>query len=113
MPFVITSACIDVKDGGCLSGGCPADCIYTGGRKMYINPDECTECGACAVACPVGAAMLDEMVPAAEKEFIKNEELFFTEVLPGRDEPLGEEPGGASKTGKINADTEFIANFKK
>ncbi|SQE00224.1 MULTISPECIES: DUF362 domain-containing protein [unclassified Parafrankia] len=112
MPFVITSACIDVKDGACLGGGCPADCIYEGNRKMYINPDECTECGACAVACPVGAAMIDEMVPDEEQDFIKSEELFFSEVLPGRDEPLGE-PGGAAEVGKINADSEFVAVYKK
>ncbi|CUU57177.1 4Fe-4S binding domain-containing protein [Parafrankia irregularis] len=113
MPFVITSACIDVKDGACLDGGCPADCIYTGGRKMYINPDECTECGACALRCPVGAAMLDEMVPEEEQEFIRSEELFFSETLPGRDEPIGDDPGGAAKVGKIDADSEFVANFKK
>ncbi|ABD12390.1 (4Fe-4S)-binding protein [Frankia sp. CcI156] len=109
MPFVITAACIDVKDGSCLEG-CPADCIYEGDRKMYINPDECTECGACAVSCPVGAAISDDRVPAKDKEFIESEALFFSAVLPGRDAPLGE-PGGATKLGKIKADTPFIAAY--
>ncbi|WP_041939400.1 MULTISPECIES: DUF362 domain-containing protein [Frankia] len=111
MPYVITAACIDVKDGSCLEG-CPADCIYEGDRKMYINPDECTECGACAVSCPVGAALSDDRVKAKDKEFIDSEAAFFTDILPGRDEPLGE-PGGAARVGKIKADTPFIASYVK
>ncbi|SNQ51929.1 Ferredoxin [Frankia canadensis] len=109
MPFVVTEACIDVKDGACLEG-CPADCIYEGDRKMYIHPDECTECGACAVACPVGAALSDDRVK--DQNFIDSEAAFFSEVLPGRDEPLGE-PGGATRLGKVKADTPFIAAYQK
>ena len=38
MPYVITDACIDVKDKTCLDA-CPVDCIYEGGRTLYIQPD--------------------------------------------------------------------------
>jgi uncharacterized Fe-S center protein len=44
MPYVITDACIDVKDKTCLDA-CPVDCIYEGGRTLYIQPEECIDCG--------------------------------------------------------------------
>ncbi len=50
MPYVITDACIDVKDKTCLDA-CPVDCIYEGGRTLYIQPDECIDCGLCETAC--------------------------------------------------------------
>lgn len=56
MTYVVTEACIDVLDRSCLED-CPADCIYQGDRKMYINPVECIDCGACEQACPVEAAL--------------------------------------------------------
>ncbi|RFT23662.1 ferredoxin, partial [Bifidobacteriaceae bacterium GH022] len=29
---------------------CPVDCIYEGDRTLYINPNECVDCGACEPA---------------------------------------------------------------
>ncbi len=51
MTYVITSTCIDVKDGICQKV-CPVECIYEGGRMMYIQPDECINCGICVSVCP-------------------------------------------------------------
>ena len=65
MTYVITDACIDVKDGTC-SKACPVDCIYEGGRMLYIQPDECINCGICVSVCPVQAIYEDVDVPAAE-----------------------------------------------
>ena len=31
------------------------DCIYEGGRSLYIQPDECVDCGAYEPVCPVEA----------------------------------------------------------
>ena len=31
------------------------DCIYEGARSMYINPDECVDCGACKSICRMDA----------------------------------------------------------
>ena len=52
MPFVITEACIGVKDQSCVAV-CPVDCIITSDADpfMLINPDECIECGACMPEC--------------------------------------------------------------
>ena len=54
MAYVIASTCIDVKDGACQDV-CPVECIYEGGRMMYIQPDECIDCGLCLSVCPVDA----------------------------------------------------------
>lgn len=111
MSYVITSPCVDVKDGACVEE-CTSDAIYEGLRKMYINPNECSECGACESACPIGAITSERRVPATEKDFVASELAFFLDVLPGRDEPLGETPGGGSRLGVIHADTPFVAAYE-
>src|SRR4029453_5885729 len=49
MTYTIAEPCIDVKDRGCVDE-CPVDCIYEGPRMLYIQPDECVDCGACEPA---------------------------------------------------------------
>jgi NAD-dependent dihydropyrimidine dehydrogenase PreA subunit len=66
MPFVVGAACIDVKDLGCLDV-CPVDCIYEGGRTVYIHPTECIDCGLCESVCPVAAIHADDRLPDGEK----------------------------------------------
>lgn len=76
MPLVITSACIDVKDGICTTS-CPVDCIYEGERMFYIHPVECIECGMCESICPVDAIRYADEVSGAEAEFVRiNNEVF-------------------------------------
>ena len=69
MTLVITSACIDVKDGICTTS-CPVDCIYEGGRMYYIHPTECIECGMCESICPVDAIRYDDEVAPGELPFV-------------------------------------------
>ncbi|MFP5335952.1 MAG: ferredoxin [Actinomycetes bacterium] len=106
MPYVIGSSCIDITDQSCVEE-CPVDCIYEGDRKLYINPMECIDCGACEPVCPVEAISQDRRVPEDEKDFITDNRRFFAEPLPGRDEPVGA-PGGARKVGRIGVDTELV-----
>jgi len=107
VPYVITSRCIDVSDQSCVEE-CPVDCIYVGDRKLYINPKECIDCGACEPVCPVEAIAQDRRVPEEDKEFVEDNRRFFTEVLPGRDAPIGA-PGGARKVGEVGVDTPLVA----
>ncbi len=86
MTYVIGKECIDVQDKSCIDV-CPVDCIYEGGRKTYINPNECIDCGACELACPEVA-----IFPARKARgnpewemFTADQAAFFTQVLPGRD----------------------------
>jgi NAD-dependent dihydropyrimidine dehydrogenase PreA subunit len=109
MPYVIASACIDVNDKACVEE-CPVDCIYEGNRKSYINPKECIDCGACEPVCPVEAISQDRRVADDDEQFVIDNGIFFTERLPGRDEPLGT-PGGASKVGDLDTDTQLVRDW--
>jgi NAD-dependent dihydropyrimidine dehydrogenase PreA subunit len=109
VPYVIASPCIDVNDKACVEE-CPVDCIYEGDRKSYINPKECIDCGACEPVCPVEAISQDRRVPQADEQFVADNLAFFTELLPGREEPLGA-PGGAAKVGDLQADTPLVRDW--
>ena len=106
MTYVITTACVDVKHKACAAE-CPVDCIYEGARTMYINPDECVECGACRLLCEVDAIYFEGDLPEEEKKFLADNAAFFTEILPGRDAPLGA-PGGAERLGAVGVDTPMV-----
>jgi len=83
--YVITEPCIGTKDTACVDV-CPVDCIHP--RKdeaefepvehLYINPDECIDCGACQPACPVEAIFRDEDVPEQWQHYIKINADYFS-----------------------------------
>ncbi|WP_159920684.1 ferredoxin [Rhodococcus sp. WAY2] len=110
MPYVINSKCIDTRDQSCVEE-CPVDCIYVGDRKLYINPNECIDCGACEPACPVDAITVDKQVPSNDQTFIDDSRRFFAELLPGREEPIGN-PGGALQFGDVGVDTPLVADYR-
>jgi NAD-dependent dihydropyrimidine dehydrogenase PreA subunit len=109
MPYVIMDGCIDVTDRSCMDE-CPVDCIYEGNRKLYIQPEECIDCGACEPVCPQNAISLDRKTPAEKADFVEDNKRFFAETLPGREAPLGQ-PGGSENTGAIGEDTELVRNW--
>jgi ferredoxin len=96
--YVIAQPCIDVKDKSCIEE-CPVDCIYEGDRMLYIQPDECVDCGACEPVCPVEAIYYEDDVPSQWKEFGKVNTEFFVE--------LGS-PGGAAKVGITHSDHPLV-----
>ncbi len=84
MTYVITEPCIGVKDASCVEV-CPVDCIhptpqeegFEAAEQLYINPDECIDCGACESVCPVTAIFADAEVPEKWQDFtLKNAEYF-------------------------------------
>jgi ferredoxin len=79
MTYVITDACVDIKDKSCMQE-CPVDCIYEGGRMLYINPEECIDCGACEPACPTDAIYFDIDLPENKKNFEKINKEFFIPI---------------------------------
>ena len=82
MTYVITQACINVKDRSCVDV-CPVDCIHPtfaedqGEIQLYINPDECIDCGACEPACPVTAIFAEDDVPADQQKFTAINEDYY------------------------------------
>jgi NAD-dependent dihydropyrimidine dehydrogenase PreA subunit len=107
MTYVIGEPCVDIMDRACVDE-CPVDCIYEGARSLYINPDECVDCGACEPVCPVEAIYYEDDLPETLQPYKDDNARFFTEQLPGHDSPLGA-PGGAAKLGPVGADTGLVA----
>jgi len=78
MTYIITEPCIHVKDATCIEV-CPVDCIhprkdeaeFADAAQLYINPDECIDCGACVPVCPVAAIFPEAEVPKKWKRFIQ------------------------------------------
>lgn len=94
MAYVITAACIDIMDKSCIEE-CPVDCIYEGDRMLYIQPDECVDCGRCEPVCPEVSIYHQEDLPDESRSFEKINAEFFAE--------LGS-PGGARKVGRVGTD---------
>ena len=81
MTYVITQPCVDVMDKSCVDV-CPVDCIHFEegtDRKLYIDPDECIDCGACEPACPVSAIFAEDDTPDSEEAFKEINALWFTD----------------------------------
>jgi NAD-dependent dihydropyrimidine dehydrogenase PreA subunit len=106
--YVIAEACIDCVHRLCVKE-CPVDCIYEGARALYIQPEECINCGACVPVCPEEAIYFEEDLPESLRPYLKDNEDFFTRTLPGRSEPLGS-PRGAARIGRVGADTPLVAS---
>lgn len=84
------TACVDVCPVDCING--PIDIAGLGaevanmskdeleGKMLYINPDECIDCGACLPECPVHA-IYDSEEEAIERdgtdEYVKRNYKFY------------------------------------
>jgi NAD-dependent dihydropyrimidine dehydrogenase PreA subunit len=109
MTYVIGQSCVDVMDKSCVEE-CPVDCIYEGARSLYINPEECVDCGACKSICRMDAIHYETDLPEDQHEHLADNAAFFGETLPGRDGPLGS-PGGAAALGPVGVDTPLVASL--
>jgi ferredoxin len=47
------------------------ECFYGDEQQLYIDPDDCIDCGACVPECPVEAIFLDADVPAKWGDFVQ------------------------------------------
>ena len=101
MTYVIAQPCVDVKDRACVDER-PVDCIYEGERSLYINADECVDCGACEPVCPTEAIFYEDDVPEEWSDYTRANIDFFSL------KDLGS-PGGAQKTGALPYDDPMIA----
>ena len=95
MPFIIAEPCVGTCDTACVEV-CPVDCIHgpddtTGsgaeamvdgfnpeGKQLYIDPDECIDCGACEPECPVEAIFDEDDLPEEWKEYVEINANFFS-----------------------------------
>lgn len=104
MTYIITEACVGVKDASCVAV-CPVDCIYAEDEDtmMFINPDECIDCGACIPECPVNAIYAEDDVPDEMQEWVPvNYEYFQV----GRDETVSKYADIIAAAKEKNRDSE-------
>jgi uncharacterized protein GlcG (DUF336 family)/NAD-dependent dihydropyrimidine dehydrogenase PreA subunit len=78
--YVITEACIGVKDATCVDV-CPVACIHTTPEApmYYIDPEACIACEQCFFVCPVNAIYLDSDLPENMKQYLQINAGFFTD----------------------------------
>ena len=84
MAYIITEPCIGVCDTACVEV-CPVDCIHPTkeewsekgidpnnleNEQLFIDPEECIDCGACEPVCPVQAIFTEDEVPEKWKKYI-------------------------------------------
>jgi NAD-dependent dihydropyrimidine dehydrogenase PreA subunit len=87
MAYVIAEPCIGTKDSACVDV-CPVDCIhprkdegeFEASKMLFINPDECIDCGACVPVCPVTAIFALEDLPEKWAEYAKTNADYFKKV---------------------------------
>jgi NAD-dependent dihydropyrimidine dehydrogenase PreA subunit len=85
MAFVISAACIDVKDKSCIEV-CPVDCIHTDpdDRMCFIHPRDCIDCAVCESACPVQAIYPGDNAPSEARPFREINALWFEDKPAAR-----------------------------
>jgi len=97
MPYIITEPCVGVCDTACVEV-CPVDCIHPTreawpekgydennleGKMLYIDPEECIDCGACEPVCPVQAIFAEDEVPADQTKYIAINYEYFGHTYNG------------------------------
>ncbi len=82
MSYVVTDAC--TKDFVCVAecataAIAPAATDAAAGTvsQVYINPDECIDCGNCATICPQGAIFSLDDLPAEKAHFAEKNKAYF------------------------------------
>ena len=76
MPYVIAEPCVGVKDKSCVAV-CPVDCIHEGDEQLFIDPNECIDCGLCEPECPVDAIFMEDELPDQWKGFASKNAEFY------------------------------------
>lgn len=89
MAYVVTEPCSGCKYTDCVIV-CPCECFREGEQILFIDPDNCVDCDACRVECPVDAIFHEDNVPEAWKDYIAmNREMSATcPPIFERKEPL-------------------------
>jgi ferredoxin len=82
MAYVVTDAC--VKDFICVAEGATAAIAPVEGdpraetvSQVFINPDECTDCGSCAALCAQNAIFPESELTAEKAQFAERNRAYF------------------------------------
>ena len=82
MAFVVTDAC--TKDFVCVAecstaaiAPAASDAAAATVSQVYINPDDCIDCGNCASVCPSNAIFALDELPAGKADFAEKNRAYF------------------------------------
>ena len=81
MAFVVTAACAGCKAGDCIEV-CPQRAFRIGPDSVVIDPEACTNCGVCALVCPVDAILPANLLRADQKKYA-DLNLQLSRIWPG------------------------------
>jgi ferredoxin len=70
MAFVVTENCQRCRFTDCVAV-CPVDCFHGDDEMLYIDPEECIDCGACVPECPVEAIFDEAQLPDHLRDWVK------------------------------------------
>lgn len=68
MAFVVTGNCKGCRFTDCVAV-CPVECFHGNDEMLFIDPDECIDCGACVPECPVEAIYDETELPDDQQEW--------------------------------------------
>ena len=70
MTFVVTDNCKGCRFTDCVAV-CPVECFHGDDEMLYIDPEECIDCGACVPECPVEAIYDEAQLPDDKSEWLQ------------------------------------------
>jgi ferredoxin len=90
MTFVVTDNCRRCRYTDCVAV-CPVDCFHGDDEMLYIDPEQCIDCGACVPECPVEAIYEEGLLPAELGAWlaVNAERSKSLPVVNRKSEPLG------------------------
>ena len=99
MTFVVTENCKACRFTDCVAV-CPVDCFHGDDEMLYIDPDECIDCGACVPECPVEAIYDEAQLPEDQTSWIQvnAEKAPDLPVVNEKGDPL---PGAEERKAKL------------
>lgn len=68
MTHVVMENCHMCRFTDCVAV-CPVDCFHADPEMLYIDPEECIDCGACVPECPVQAIFPEEELPEGQEHW--------------------------------------------